>query len=172
MGTTTDELIELAGQVSTIRTARELDMLLTAGEQHLDRAPGDGDASSSACRRSRSPAPQAGIVTDTSARQGADHRACAPTACSRGARRGQDRDRRRLPGRLGRRSDVTTLGRGGSDTTAVALAAALGADVCEIYTDVDGVYTADPRIVPDARKLDAVIVRGDARAGRLRRARS
>ena len=52
--------------------------------------------------------------------------------------------------------DVTTLGRGGSDTTAVALAAALGADVCEIYTDVDGVFTADPRIVPEARKLDTV----------------
>ena len=68
---------------------------------------------------------------------------------------GAHRDRRRLPGRLHGR-DITTLGRGGSDTTAVALAAALGADVCEIYTDVDGVFTADPRIVPNARKLHAV----------------
>ncbi|MEJ7702703.1 MAG: hypothetical protein WKF47_03070 [Geodermatophilaceae bacterium] len=59
--------------------------------------------------------------------------------------------------------DITTLGRGGSDTTAVALAAALDADVCEIYTDVDGVYTADPRIVPNARRLDTVSLRGDAR---------
>ena len=65
--------------------------------------------------------------------------------------------------------DITTLGRGGSDTTAVALAAALGADACEIYTDVDGVFTADPRIVPEARKLHAVTLRGDARDGGLRR---
>ena len=63
--------------------------------------------------------------------------------------------------------DITTLGRGGSDTTAVALAAALGADVCEIYTDVDGVFTADPRIVPNARKLDAAQLRRDARDGRV-----
>ena len=68
--------------------------------------------------------------------------------------------------------DVTTLGRGGSDTTAVALAAALGADVCEIYTDVDGVFTADPRIVPDARKLPVGLLRGDARDGGLRRRRA
>ena len=60
-------------------------------------------------------------------------------------------------------ADMTTLGRGGSDTTAVAIAAALRADVCEIYTDVDGVYTADPRIVPGARKLAQVKLRGDAR---------
>ena len=65
--------------------------------------------------------------------------------------------------------DITTLGRGGSDTTAVALAAALDADVCEIYTDVDGVFTADPRIVPAARKRDRDLLRGDARDGRLRR---
>ena len=62
--------------------------------------------------------------------------------------------------------EITTLGRGGTDTTAVALAAALRADVCEIYTDVDGVFTADPRIVPTARKLDQRHLRGDARAGR------
>ena len=67
--------------------------------------------------------------------------------------------------------DVTTLGRGGSDTTAVALAAALGADVCQIYTDVDGVFSADPRIVPDARKLSGAVVRGDAGDGRLGRTR-
>ena len=65
--------------------------------------------------------------------------------------------------------DITTLGRGGSDTTAVALAAALDADVCEIYTDVDGVFTADPRIVPTARKRDRRLLRGDARDGGLRR---
>ena len=66
--------------------------------------------------------------------------------------------------------DVTTLGRGGTDATAVALAAALGA-ACEIYSDVPGVFTADPRIVPDARKLPIGLVRGDARDVRLRRAR-
>ena len=65
--------------------------------------------------------------------------------------------------------EVTTLGRGGSDATAVALAAALEADVCEIYTDVEGVFTADPRLVPNARKLDAALLRGDAGAGRVRR---
>ena len=65
--------------------------------------------------------------------------------------------------------DITTLGRGGSDTTAVALAAALDAEVCEIYTDVDGVFSADPRIVPTARQLPAHLLRGDARDGRLRR---
>ena len=71
--------------------------------------------------------------------------------------RGLGRDRRRVPGRQPEHTnDVTTLGRGGSDTTAVALAAALEADVCEIYTDVDGVFTADPRIVPTARKLDRI----------------
>ena len=66
--------------------------------------------------------------------------------------------------------DITTLGRGGSDTTAVALAAALGADVCEIYTDVAGVFTADPRVVPEARRARAALVRGDARDGGHRRA--
>ena len=68
--------------------------------------------------------------------------------------------------------DMTTLGRGGSDTTAVALAAALEADVCEIYTDVDGVYSADPRIVAGRAQAARGLVRGDARAGRRRRARA
>ena len=67
------------------------------------------------------------------------------------------------------KKEVTTLGRGGSDTTAVALAAALDAEACEIYSDVDGVYTADPRVVPDARRLARSVVRGDAGAGRGRR---
>ena len=94
---------------------------------------------------------QAGIVTDT-VHEGEDRRG-AGEADPRRARPRPDRARRRLPGRLDESLDITTLGRGGSDTTAVALAAALGADVCEIYTDVEGVFTADPRIVPDARKL-------------------
>ena len=69
-------------------------------------------------------------------------------------------------------SEITTLGRGASDLTAVALAAALGADVCEIYTDVEGVYTADPRIVPEGAQAAARLVRGDARDGRDRRPRA
>ena len=87
-------------------------------------------------------------------RQGEDRRHPRP-AHPRGAGRGQDRARRRLPGRL-HGKEITTLGRGGSDTTAVALAVALSAEACEIYTDVEGVFTADPRIVPDARKLDSL----------------
>ena len=93
---------------------------------------------------------QAGIVTDTDARQGQDPRGPGRPD-PRGARR-RARSRSSPASRACRPTrDITTLGRGGSDTTAVALAAALGADVCEIYTDVAGVYTADPRIVPDAR---------------------
>ena len=96
---------------------------------------------------------QAGIVTDTSHTKARilDVRADR----IRRARGGPDRARRRLPGRLTAK-DVTTLGRGGSDTTAVALAAAIDAEVCEIYTDVAGVFCADPRIVPNARKLPIV----------------
>ena len=69
---------------------------------------------------------------------------------------GRDRRRRRLPGRRRRTGNITTLGRGGSDTSAVAVAAAIGADACEIYTDVDGVYTTDPNICPSARKIDRI----------------
>ena len=98
------------------------------------------------------------------------HRRRHPGAAARGARRG--RDRRSSPASrasTATRSDITTLGRGGSDTTAVALAAALEADVCEIYTDVDGVFTADPRVVPDGPQDRPHHERGDARARRGRR---
>ncbi|MCK7472953.1 MAG: hypothetical protein MZV49_04635 [Rhodopseudomonas palustris] len=76
--------------------------------------------------------------------------------CARDLDGGQRRRRRRLPGRRRRSGNITTLGRGGSDTSAVALAAALKADECQIYTDVDGVYTTDPRVVPEARRLDKI----------------
>ncbi len=153
MGSTTDELIDLAGQVSDLPHPRELDMLLTAGERIsmalLSMAINDLGRDAVSFTGS-----QAGIVTDT--RHGK-------------ARIVELRAQRVLDalaeGRIAivagfqgvsTTSDVTTLGRGGSDTTAVALAAGLGAEACEIYTDVEGVYTADPRIVPSARKLAAV----------------
>jgi aspartate kinase len=153
MGDTTDELVGLAAQVSPSPHPRELDMLLTAGEQIsialLSMAINDlgRDAISLT-------GPQAGIVTDT----------------THGKARIVELRSHRVQDALelgkvvivagfqglSTELDVTTLGRGGSDTTAVALAAALGAGVCEIYTDVEGVFTADPRIVPDARKLAAI----------------
>jgi len=153
MGDTTDELVELAGQVSASPHPRERDMLLTAGEQIsvalLSMAINDlgRDAVSFTGL-------QAGIVTDT-----AHGRARIVAMRSDRVREALDAGRVAIVAGFQGVSttlDVTTLGRGGSDTTAVALAAALEADVCEIYTDVEGVFTADPRIVPGARKLDTV----------------
>jgi aspartate kinase len=153
MGTSTDELVELAQRVSPNPPPRELDMLLTAGERIsmslLAMAIADLGTTAKSFTGS-----QAGIITDTlhgkarilDVRAGRITEALAAghaviVAGFQG---------------VSTEHDVTTLGRGGSDTTAVALAAALGAASCEIYTDVDGVYTADPRIVPEARKLHAV----------------
>jgi len=153
MGRSTDELITLARQVNRDPPRREMDMLLATGEQvsialisMAIHALGHDVVSLTG--------PQAGITTDSV--------------------HGKARIQRIESDRLNHELDqghivivagfqgiddnlnITTLGRGGSDTTAVALAAALGADLCEIYTDVEGVYTADPRIVPDARKLDVI----------------
>jgi aspartate kinase len=150
MGKETDELLHLAGQVSNTRPGREMDMLITAGERkamallcmalHDVGIPSDSFTGS-----------QAGIITDT------DHtrakildvradRLRTALASGRvpvvGGAQGVSTER-----------DVTFLGRGGTDTTAVALAKALDADACEIYTDVSGVFTADPRVVPEARRL-------------------
>jgi aspartate kinase len=153
MGHTTDELVDLAAQVSPAPHARELDMLLTAGERIsmalLSMAIIDMGHEAISLTGS-----QAGIVTDTSHGK---------------ARIVEVRARRVLEaleqGKIAivagfqgvsTSFDVTTLGRGGSDTTAVAMAAALNADACEICTDVAGVFTADPRVVPGARKLHAV----------------
>jgi aspartate kinase len=153
MGSTTDELIDLAGQVSRLPHPRELDMLLTAGERIsmalLSMAINDLGRDAVSFTGS-----QAGIVTDT--RHG------KARIVELRAQRVLDalaEDRIAIVAGfqgVSTASDVTTLGRGGSDTTAVALAAGLGAEACEIYTDVEGVYTADPRIVPSARKLVAV----------------
>ncbi|BCJ65907.1 aspartate kinase [Polymorphospora rubra] len=151
MGDSTDELLDLAHQVSPLPPGRELDMLLTAGERismallamaiHNLGYEARSYTGSQAGVLTTSVHGRARIIDVTPGRlQGAlDEGAIAIVAGFQGV--SQDT------------KDITTLGRGGSDTTAVALAAALGADVCEIYTDVDGVFTADPRIVPNARHI-------------------
>jgi aspartate kinase len=151
MGDSTDELLDLAQQVSPDPPGRELDMLLTAGERIsmalLAMAISDRGAEARSYTGS-----QAGLITDryhgqariidvTPGRiQGALDEGAIPIVAG-------------FQGVAQDTKDVTTLGRGGSDTTAVALAAALAADVCEIYTDVDGVFSADPRVVPAARQV-------------------
>lgn len=154
MGDTTDELLDLAGQVAPIPAPRELDMLLSSGER-ISMALLAMAIHSMGYEARSFTGSQAGMITT------ADHGAArivdvtpvrVREALDDGAIvivagfQGFNRDTR----------DITTLGRGGSDTTAVALAAALEADVCEIYSDVDGIFTADPRVVPRARKLNHV----------------
>jgi aspartate kinase len=154
MGDTSDELLELAGEVSPEPHQRELDMLLTAGERISNALVAMAVHALGVDARSFTGS-QAGVittgahgrariidVTPSRVRDALDQGAVALVAGFQGV--AQDT------------KDVTTLGRGGSDITAVALAAALRADVCEIYTDVDGVYSADPRIVSNARKLDTI----------------
>ena len=151
MGDTTDELIDLAERVSPLPPGRELDMLLTAGERISMALLAMAIANLGHEARSFTGS-QAGVITDSShgrariidvtpgrIRTAIDAGAIAIVAGFQGV--SQDS------------KDVTTLGRGGSDTTAVALAAALGAVVCEIYTDVDGIYSADPRLVANARQI-------------------
>jgi aspartate kinase len=154
MGDTTDELIELANAVTPIPQGRELDMLLTAGER-ISMAVLAMAINNLGFEALSFTGSQAGVITDSvhgkariidvtpgRIREAIDSGAIAIVAGFQGI--SQDT------------KDITTLGRGGSDTTAVALAAALDADVCEIYTDVDGVFSADPRVVPNARKLKTV----------------
>jgi len=154
MGDTTDELIDLANQVSPMPNGRELDMLLTAGER-ISMALLAMAISNLGLEARSFTGSQAGIITTSThgrarvidvtpgrIKEALDEGAIAIVAGFQGI--AQDT------------KDITTLGRGGSDTTAVALAAALEADVCEIYTDVDGVFSADPRIVKAARKLKSV----------------
>jgi len=154
MGDTTDELLDLAEQVCPAPPEREMDMLLTAGER-ISNALLAMAISSFGLEAQSFTGSQAGIVTTSRygnsriievtpgrVREALDAGKIALVAGFQGVSKDT--------------KDVTTLGRGGSDTTAVALTAALEADTCEIYSDVDGVYTADPRIVPDARKLDTI----------------
>ncbi len=153
MGKMTDNLVHLADQVSKTQTPREMDMLLSAGERIsmslLCMALADLGVQAISFTGS-----QAGIITDTSHMK-------AKILDIRADRLWKAIEEGKVPVVAGFQGvstskDVTTLGRGGSDTTAVALAAALGASVCEIYTDVSGVFTADPRVVSTARKLRAI----------------
>ena len=154
MGDTTDELIDLANAVTPIPQGRELDMLLTAGER-ISMALLAMAINNLGFEALSFTGSQAGVITDSvhgkariidvtpgRIREAISSGAIAIVAGFQGI--SQDT------------KDITTLGRGGSDTTAVALAAALEADVCEIYTDVDGIFSADPRVVPAARKLKTV----------------
>ncbi|MGH3022703.1 MAG: aspartate kinase, partial [Gaiellaceae bacterium] len=153
MGYHTDELVALAHEVSQQPKPRELDMLISVGERVSCAlvAMAIADLGTDAISLTGS---QAGIVTDT-----VHGKAKIVEVKAHRIHRALDEDRIVLVAGFQGVStdyDITTLGRGGSDTTAVALAGALGADACEIYTDVDGVFTADPRLVPEARKLHAV----------------
>jgi aspartate kinase len=154
MGDTTDELLDLAGQVAPIPAPRELDMLLSSGER-ISMALLAMAIHSMGFEARSFTGSQAGMITTADhgsarivdvtpirLREALDEGAIVIVAGFQGF----NRDTR----------DITTLGRGGSDTTAVALAAALEADVCEIYSDVDGIFTADPRVVPKAKKLSVV----------------
>ncbi len=154
MGDTTDELLDLANEVAPIPAPRELDMLLSSGER-ISMALLAMAIHSMGFEARSFTGSQAGMITDSQhgaarivdvtpirLREALDEGAIVIVAGFQGF----NRDTR----------DITTLGRGGSDTTAVALAAALDADVCEIYSDVDGIFTADPRVIPSAQKLDHI----------------
>ncbi len=154
MGDTTDELLDLAAEVTPIPAPRELDMLLTAGERismallamaikgmGVDALSFTGSQAGMITTAEHGSA-KIVDVTPRRVREALDEGSVAIVAGFQGFNRGT--------------GDITTLGRGGSDTTAVALAAALGADVCEIYTDVDGIYTTDPRVVSRARKINSI----------------
>jgi aspartate kinase len=154
MGDTTDELIDLANQVSPIPNGRELDMLLTAGER-ISMALLAMAISNLGLEARSFTGSQAGIIT-TSTHGRARVIDVTPGRIQEALKEGAIAIVAGFQGVAQDTKDITTLGRGGSDTTAVALAAALDADVCEIYTDVDGVFSADPRIVPTARKLKSV----------------
>ena len=155
MGDTTDELLDLAAEVtSNVVPSRELDMLLTAGERIstavLSMAINDLGAKAQSFTGS-----QAGMITD-GVHGSARLVEVRPDRIRESVEAGNIAIVAGFQGMNRQSGDITTLGRGGSDTTAVALAAALNADVCEIYSDVDGVFTADPRIVPTAHKLDTI----------------
>ena len=154
MGDTTDELIDLANQVSPMPNGRELDMLLTAGER-ISMALLAMAISNLGLEARSFTGSQAGIIT-TSTHGRARVIDVTPGRIQEALNEGAIAIVAGFQGIAQDTKDITTLGRGGSDTTAVALAAALDADACEIYTDVDGVFSADPRIVPSARKLKSV----------------
>jgi aspartate kinase len=153
MGHSTDELLEMAASITPTPEPRELDMLLTSGERIAMSLLAIA-VNARGCKAASYTGSQAGIITDT-------HHGKAKIVEIRPQRIKQSLDAGNvviLAGFQGLSTDydITTLGRGGSDTTAVAMAAALGAEVCEIYTDVDGVFTADPRTHPEAQRIDRI----------------
>jgi aspartate kinase len=152
MGDTTDELIDLAEQVSPIPAGREFDMLLTAGER-ISMALLAMAIKYLGHEAQSFTGSQAGVITD-SVHNKARIIDVTPGRIRTALDEGNIAIVAGFQGVSQDKKDITTLGRGGSDTTAVALAAALDAEVCEIYTDVDGVFTADPRVVKKARKMD------------------
>ena len=154
MGDTTDELRDLAEQVSPLPPPRELDMLLTAGER-ISMALVAMAIEQLGYKAQSFTGSQAGVLT-TAEHGKAKIVGIKPGRIESAIGEGSIAIVAGFQGVSQQTKDVTTLGRGASDTTAVALAAALGAEYCEIYSDVDGVFTADPRIVPAARKLDRV----------------
>ncbi|OBI08638.1 aspartate kinase [Mycolicibacter heraklionensis] len=154
MGDTTDDLLDLAQQVCSAPPARELDMLLTAGER-ISNALVAMAIEELGCNARSFTGSQAGVIT-TGAHGKAKIIDVTPGRLQAALGEDQVVLVAGFQGVSQDTKDVTTLGRGGSDTTAVALAAALKADVCEIYTDVDGIFSADPRIVPNAKRLDTV----------------
>jgi aspartate kinase len=153
MGRSTDDLLAMANEVTPTPEPRELDMLLTAGERIAMSLLAIA-INARGCRAASYTGSQAGIITDT------DHGRARiveirPKRILESLQAGNVVIIAGFQG-LSSAYEITTLGRGGSDTTGVAMAAALGAEYCEICTDVDGVYTADPRFVPDARKIAAI----------------
>jgi aspartate kinase len=154
MGDTTDELLDLAEQVSPLPPGRELDMLLTAGERISMALLAMAIANLGQTARSFTGS-QAGVITDSSHGR-AKIIDVTPGRIENALASGDIAIVAGFQGVSMDTKDITTLGRGGSDTTAVALAAALAAEVCEIYTDVDGIFTADPRIVSMARRIPQV----------------
>ena len=154
MGDTTDELIDLANAVTPIPQGRELDMLLTAGER-ISMALLAMAINNLGFEARSFTGSQAGVITD-SVHGKARIIDVTPGRIREAINAGSIAIVAGFQGISQDTNDITTLGRGGSDTTAVALAAALEADVCEIYTDVDGIFSADPRAIPAARKLKTV----------------
>jgi aspartate kinase len=154
MGDTTDELMDLANKVSPAPPGRELDMLLTSGERISMALLAMAIATLGMEARSFTGS-QAGVITD-SQHGSARIIDVTPGRISSAITEGAIPIVAGFQGVSQNTKDITTLGRGGSDTTAIALAAALGADVCEIYTDVDGVFTADPRLVRGARRIPRI----------------
>ena len=153
MGETTDDLLDKASDITPVPEPRELDMLLTAGERIAMSLLAIA-VNARGCRAASYTGSQAGIITDTQHGK-ARIVEIRPTRIKESLDAGNVVILAGFQG-LSTEYDITTLGRGGSDTTAVAMAAALGADVCEIYTDVDGVFTADPRTHPEARRIDHI----------------